>query len=92
MVQARRVRVRNGREVIQVRVDLGMLQIETAGRRTANGSRVRHLFSIIWHSLADRADSAGKDFLFALASSDVSRSADREFLPAESALSASDCR
>ncbi len=31
-VQARLVRARNGREILQMRVDLGLLQMETAGR------------------------------------------------------------
>src|SRR5437879_5424161 len=32
VVQARLVQAENGRQVIQLRVDLGLLQIETAGR------------------------------------------------------------
>lgn len=76
MVQARLVRTRSGREVIQVRVDLGMLQIETEGRpdgQTPNGFPT--YFDYL-KSLAEKADRAGREFTL---SDEQSEEADREF-------------
>jgi hypothetical protein len=76
MVQARLVRTRAGREVIQVRVDLGMLQIETEGR--PDGSRP-HGFDTYFdylRNLADEAEAAGREFTL---SEDHAEEADREF-------------
>ena len=57
MVQARLVRARSGREVIQVRVDLGMLQIETDGR--PDGTRP-HGFPTYFDYLRSQAAKADK--------------------------------
>src|SRR5437667_3185531 len=76
MVQARRVRARNGREVIQVRVDLGMLQIETEGR--PDGDRP-HGFATYFEYLqaqADKAEAAGQPFVL---TEEHAEEADREF-------------
>ncbi|HEY1375628.1 MAG TPA: UvrB/UvrC motif-containing protein [Gemmataceae bacterium] len=76
MVQARLVRTRSGREVIQVRVDLGMLQIETDGR--PDGARP-HGFPTYFdylRSLAAKAEKAGKEFVL---TEDHAEEADREF-------------
>jgi hypothetical protein len=76
MVQARLVRTRNNREVIQVRVDLGMLQIETEGR--PDGTRPHGFetyFDYLQH-LAAKAEDAGHEFSL---SDDHGEEADREF-------------
>src|SRR5438874_6809410 len=76
MVQARLVRTRNNREVIQVRVDLGMLQIETEGR--PDGTRP-HGFDTYFDYLqaeAVKAERAGKEFAL---SEEQCEEADREF-------------
>ena len=67
---------RNNREVIQVRVDLGMLQMEIDGR--PDGQRP-HGFATYFDYLqaeADKAESAGKEFVL---SEEHAEEADREF-------------
>ncbi len=76
MVQARRVRVRNGREVIQVRVDLGMLQIETEGRPDGDRPHGFATYFDYLQSLADKAESGDKPFVLG---EEHAEQADREF-------------
>jgi hypothetical protein len=74
--QARRVRTRDGRDVIQVRVDLGMLQIETEGRPDGNRP---HGFSTYFEYLqaeAAKAEKADKEFIL---TEQHAEEADREF-------------
>jgi hypothetical protein len=79
MVQARLVRIDPrrggpaGREVIQVRVDLGMLQIETEGR--PDGVRP-HGFATYFDYLQTQASEAGDEFAL---SEENCEEADREF-------------
>jgi hypothetical protein len=76
MVQARIVRTRTGREVIHVRVDLGMLQIETTGRPDGHEP---HGFSTYFDYLqaqAARAKKGGKEFRL---TEEHAEEADREF-------------
>src|SRR5947209_2891399 len=76
IVQARRVRARNGREVIQVRVDLGMLQMEIDGR--PDGQRP-HGFATYYEylvSLRDKAEAKEKTFEL---TEEQAEEADREF-------------
>jgi hypothetical protein len=76
MVQARRVRARNGREVIQVRVDLGLLQMELTGR--PDGQRP-HGFATYFDYLqaeCDKAEARDKEFELG---EEQSEEADREF-------------
>ncbi len=75
-VQARLVRTRNGREVIQVRVDLGMLQIETEGRPDGTRPHGFPTYFDYLRSLAAKAEKAGKEFVL---SEDHAEEADREF-------------
>src|SRR5437870_6226101 len=77
VVQARLVQAGDGRQVIQMRVDLGILQIETAGR--PDGSRPHGCatyFDYLRHQ-ARVADRAGQTFVL---SEEQSEEADREFI------------
>jgi hypothetical protein len=77
MVQARLVRAVDGREVIQLRLDLGMLQMETIGR--PDGERPHgHLtfFDYLQHE-ADRAERAEKAWA---PDPEQCQAADREFI------------
>ena len=76
MVQARRIRARNGREVIQVRVDLGLLQIETEGRPDGQRPHGFDTYFDYLQSEADKAEVTGKDFVL---SDEHAEEADREF-------------
>jgi hypothetical protein len=76
MVQARLVRTRNNREVIQVRVDLGMLQIESEGRPDGTRPHGFETYFDYLQSLATRAEAAGNEFTL---SEDHGEEADREF-------------
>ena len=77
MVQARLVQRRDGRQVIQMRVDLGILQMETNGR--PDGTRPHghpSYFEHLQHQAAV-ADRAGQGFSL---SEEQAEEADREFL------------
>src|SRR5437868_12153036 len=76
MVQARLVRTRNNREVIQVRVDLGMLQIETEGRPDGTKPHGFDTYFDYLQSLAGKAAASGREFTL---SEDHAEEADREF-------------
>lgn len=76
-VQSRIIKTRDGREVIQMRVDLGILQLETAGR--PDGTRP-HGFPSYYDYLKEqsrRADQAGRTFVM---SEEQCQEADREFV------------
>ena len=77
LVQARLVQARNGRQVIQMRVDLGVLQIEIAGR--PDGQRPHGQASYLDHlrHQAQVAHSAGQPFVL---TEEHCEEADREFL------------
>jgi len=77
VVQARVVRARDGREVIQLRLDLGMLQMETVGR--PDGERPHGHFTIfdyLQHE-AQRAEKQGKEWV---PNDEQCIAADREFV------------
>lgn len=77
MVQARLVQRRDGRQVIQMRVDLGVLQMEPAGR--PDGTRPHGhatYFDHLKHQ-SEVADRAKQSFVL---SEEQSEEADREFL------------
>jgi UvrB/uvrC motif len=77
VAQARLVQARDGRQVIQLRVDLGVLQIETTGR--PDGVKP-HGFETYFDYLQEQARLARKgERSFAL-SEEQSQDADREFL------------
>jgi hypothetical protein len=77
VVQARLVQVRGGREVIQVRVDLGILQLETANR--PDGARPHGLATYFDYlqQQAGAAARAGKEFVL---NEEQCLEADREFV------------
>jgi hypothetical protein len=77
VVQARLVQARDGRQVIQMRIDLGVLQIETVGR--PDGTRP-HGSPTYFDHLKDEAriaEKAGKAFSL---SDEQCQEADREFV------------
>src|SRR5262249_52301109 len=77
MVQARLVQRRDGRQVIQMRVDLGILQMETTGR--PDGSRPhghQNYYDHLCHQAAV-AERAGQTYSL---SEEQAEEADREFL------------
>jgi hypothetical protein len=77
MVQARLIQRRDGRQVIQMRVDLGVLQMEPVGR--PDGARPHGqptYFDYLRHQ-ANIADRAGQSFIL---SEEQAEEADREFL------------
>jgi hypothetical protein len=76
MVQARLVKTRHGREVIQVRVDLGMLQMEPEDRPDGASPHGYPTYFDYLKAQAKKADRAGKEFAL---SEDQCEEADREF-------------
>ena len=76
-VQARMVQTADGRQVIQMRVDLGILQLETTGR--PDGARPNGFPSYFDYlrEQSRRADRAGKTFVM---SEEQCQEADREFV------------
>ena len=74
VLQARFVRAGNGRQVIQMRVDLGLLQLETAGR--PDGTQP-HGFPTYFAYLRDQARAAADGFVL---SEEQCQEADREFV------------
>ncbi len=77
VVQARLVPARDGREVIQMRVELGILQLETSGR--PDGLRPHSQLTYLDHlrHLARRASAKGKALTL---NEDQCQEADREFI------------
>lgn len=77
LVQARMIPALDGRTVLQMRIDLGILQMETTGR--PDGTRPHGYSSCLaWlQHLARRAEVAGKEFVL---SEEQCDEADREFL------------
>jgi hypothetical protein len=77
VVQARMVQARNGRQVIQMRVDLGILQMESAGR--PDGTRP-HGHPSYWAYLQDQARLARRRGQSFAMSEEQCEEADREFV------------
>jgi hypothetical protein len=77
VVQARLVKARDGRQVIQVRVDLGVLQLEVEGR--PDGTRPHGCATYFDHlrERARAAERAGRPFVL---DEEQSQQADQEFL------------
>src|SRR5437762_1892488 len=76
-VQARLVEADDGRTVVQVRVDLGLLQMEAAGR--PDGTRP-HGFRTFFDYLQDRADRAERAETRFVLDEEQCEEADREFV------------
>lgn len=77
VVQARLVQARDGRQVIQMRVDLGVLQIETAGR--PDGQRP-HGYPTYFDYLQQQSRMSSKGGQTFILSEEQSMEADREFV------------
>jgi hypothetical protein len=77
MVQARLVQARDGRQVIQMRLDLGILQIETADRPDGSRPHGCPTYFDYLRQQAAVADSAGQTFAL---SEEQCEEADREFI------------
>src|SRR5437870_9831528 len=76
-VQARLVQAGDGRQVIQMRVDLGILQIETAGRPDGSRPHGCATYFDYLRQQARVADRAGQSFVL---SEEHCEEADREFI------------
>lgn len=74
VVQARLVTAGDGRDVLQMRLDLGVLQLETADR--PDGTRP-HGFATYFDYLQSKAEKAGDGFVL---DDDQCQQADREFM------------
>jgi hypothetical protein len=77
MVQARLVQAGDGREVIQLRLDLGLLQIETSGRPDGARPHGCDTYLDYLRKQARLAQRAGRAFVM---SEEQCQEADREFL------------
>jgi hypothetical protein len=77
VVQARLVQARDGRQVLQMRVDLGVLQVEPAGR--PDGTRP-HGQETYWDYLKQQASVAGRSGRPFVLSEEQCQEADREFV------------
>ena len=77
MVQARLVRARDGREVIQLRLDLGLLQMEIVGRPDGERPHGHFTFFDYLQHESERAERMGKDWV---PDEDQCQGADREFV------------
>ena len=77
IVQTRMVQTREGRQVIQMRVDLGILQMETVGRPDGTRPHGCTTYFDYLRQQAQIADRAGQPFLL---SEEQCEEADREFL------------
>src|SRR5205823_8093252 len=77
IVQARLVQAANGRQVIQMRIDLGMLQIETSDRPDGARPHGHDTFYDYLKQQARIADRAGQGFVL---SEEQCQEADREFV------------
>lgn len=76
-VQARLIRASDGRQVIQMRVDLGLLQIEIAGRPDGTKPHGCPTYFDYLKGQARSADKAGQSFVL---SEEQCQEADREFV------------
>jgi hypothetical protein len=77
MVQARMVQARDGRQLIQMRVDLGLLQMEIKGR--PDGARPHGRLTYLAH-LQDQARAARKADRSFVLNEEQCQEADREFV------------
>ncbi len=77
LVQARLVQAADGRQVIQMRVDLGLLQIETTGRPDGTRPHGCATYFDYLRQQARVADRAGQSFVL---SEEQCEEADREFI------------
>ena len=77
VVQARLVEAHDRRQVIQMRVDLGVLQLETDGRPDGTRPHGQASYCAFLEELARAAQKAGKPFVL---NEDQSQEADQEFL------------
>jgi hypothetical protein len=77
MVQARLVQAKDGRQIIQMRVDLGLLQIETTGRPDGTRPHDCATYFDYLKKQARVADRAGQSFVL---SEEQCEEADREFM------------
>jgi hypothetical protein len=77
VAQARMIQARDGRQVVQLRIDLGILQLETSGR--PDGKRP-HGHSTYFEYLEEQARLARKEEQNYLLSEEQCQEADREFL------------
>lgn len=77
VVQARLVQARDGRQVIHMRIDLGVLQIETTGRPDGTRPHGCDTYLEYLHQQARMAASGGHPFVL---SEEQCEEADREFL------------
>jgi hypothetical protein len=77
MVQARLVRARDGREVIQLRLDLGLLQMETVGRPDGERPHGHFTFFEYLRHEAERAKRQSREWI---PSDEQCQAADREFV------------
>jgi hypothetical protein len=77
VVQARLVEAHDGRQVIQMRVDLGVLQLEVEGR--PDGRRPEG-HATYYDYLADRSRAAQRDGTSFILTDEESQEADQEFL------------
>lgn len=77
MVQARMIQRRDGRQVIQMRVDLGVLQMEPTGRPDGARPHGQPTYSDYLRHQANLADRAGHPFVL---TEEQAEEADREFL------------
>src|SRR5229473_2116989 len=77
LVQARLVQAADGRQVIQMRVDLGLLQIETAGRPDGTRPHGSATYFDYLRQQARVADRGGQSFVL---SEEQCEEADREFI------------
>jgi hypothetical protein len=76
VVQARVIPAASGREVIQIRVDLGVLQLEMTGRPDGTRPHGHATYFEYLRHLARRAEREGKPFVL---DEDQCQEADREF-------------
>src|SRR5215813_3038655 len=77
MVQARLVEAADGRQVIQMRVELGVLQLETEGRPDGQMPHGWSTYFDYLQAQGSRADEAGQPLVL---DDEQCREADREFV------------
>jgi len=77
VVQARLVQARDGRQVIQMRIDLGVLQLETSGRPDGTRPHGYDTYAAYLREQARVAERAGQSFVL---SEEHCQEADREFV------------
>src|SRR6516165_2034282 len=77
VVKARLIEAANGRQLIQMRVDLGVLQMETTGRPDGERPHGHATYFDYLRKQSRLAERSGKDFVF---SEEQCARADREFV------------